>query len=79
VAELSAEERTTNASSHEDCSGGACGNGEIPDSCSMNREGVKQRPISMIGVGDMFSADAEEKDRLPAVSLQSLNQIETHI
>ncbi|KAJ4925147.1 hypothetical protein JOQ06_017884 [Pogonophryne albipinna] len=66
VAELSAEERTTNASSHEDCSGGACGNGEIPDSCSMNREGVKQRPISMIGVGDMFSADAEEKDRLPA-------------
>ncbi|XP_063768655.1 spermatogenesis-associated protein 13 isoform X1 [Eleginops maclovinus] len=71
VAGLCVEDRTANASSHEACSGGACGNGEIPVNCSMNRERMnrermKPRRVSVIGVGDVFPADAEEKDRLPA-------------
>ncbi|XP_074477690.1 uncharacterized protein spata13 isoform X1 [Sebastes fasciatus] len=70
VAELHAEERTAYTSLHKDCSGNdACGNGESPENCSMNREvqGMRQRPISVIGVVDLFSPDAEEKDdRLPS-------------
>lgn len=68
VAELHAEERT--ASLHKDCSGDdACGNGESPESCSMNGDvqARRQRPVSVIGVGDVFPPDAEEKDdRLPS-------------
>ncbi|XP_070708873.1 myosin-M heavy chain isoform X1 [Pempheris klunzingeri] len=70
VAELQAEERTAHTSLHKDCSGNdACGNGESPESCSMNGDvkAMRQRPISVIGVVDLFSPDAEEKeDRLPS-------------
>lgn len=75
VSELQAEERTAKTSLHKDCSGDdACGNGESPESCSMNGDvhGMRQRPISVIGVVDLFSPDAEEKDeRLPSVRLYS--------
>lgn len=71
MAELRADERTANASLHKDCSGDdACGNGESLESCSINGDvqARRQRPISVIGVGDVFSPDAEEKDdRLPSV------------
>ncbi|XP_044031598.1 uncharacterized protein spata13 isoform X2 [Siniperca chuatsi] len=70
VAVLHAEERTANTSLHNDCSGNdACGNGESPESCSMNGDvqGRRLRPISVIGVVDLFSPAAEEKDdRLPS-------------
>ncbi|TDG97297.1 hypothetical protein EPR50_G00224360 [Perca flavescens] len=70
VAEVHAEERTANTSLTKDCSGNyACGNGNIPENCSINGEvqGMRQRPISVIGAVDLFSSDAEEKDdRLPS-------------
>ncbi|KAE8279888.1 Spermatogenesis-associated protein 13 APC-stimulated guanine nucleotide exchange factor 2 [Larimichthys crocea] len=65
VAELRAEERTANALLHKDCSGDdSFENGESPESCSMNGDiqGRRQRPISVIGVVDLFPPDAEEKD-----------------
>ncbi|KAG8009454.1 Spermatogenesis-associated protein 13 [Nibea albiflora] len=65
VAELRAEERTADALLHKDCSAdGSFGNGESPESCSMNgdAQGRRQRPVSVIGVVDLFSPDAEEKD-----------------
>lgn len=70
VAELHDEGRTANTSLHRDCSGGdACGNGESRENCGINGDvqGTRQRPISVIGVVDLFSADTEEKDdRLPS-------------
>ncbi|XP_059182797.1 spermatogenesis-associated protein 13 [Centropristis striata] len=70
VAELHSEERTANTSLHKDCSGNDDrGNGESPENCSVNGDiqGMKQRPISVIGVVDLLSPDAEEKDdRLPS-------------
>ncbi|KAM9337202.1 uncharacterized protein spata13 [Symphorus nematophorus] len=70
VAELRAEERTANAPLHKDCSGDdVCGNGESPESCSMNGDvqSRKFRPVSVIGGVDLFAPDAEEKDdRLPS-------------
>lgn len=70
--ELRAEERTANASLHKDSSGDdMCASGESPESCNMNGDfqGLRHRPISVIGVGDLFPPDAEEKDeRLPSVS-----------
>uniref|UniRef100_UPI0037E7364D spermatogenesis-associated protein 13 isoform X2 n=1 Tax=Semicossyphus pulcher TaxID=241346 RepID=UPI0037E7364D len=71
VAELRAEERTAHASLHKDYSGNdSCGSGGSPESCGMSNgdaPGSRQRPISVIGVVDVFSADAEEKDgRLPS-------------
>ncbi|XP_054478713.1 uncharacterized protein spata13 isoform X1 [Anoplopoma fimbria] len=69
-AELHAEERTANTLLHKDCSGNeACGNGASPENRIANGdvEGVRQRPISVIGVVDLFSPDTEEKDdRLPS-------------
>ncbi|XP_034416086.1 spermatogenesis-associated protein 13 isoform X2 [Cyclopterus lumpus] len=78
VAELHAEERTANTSSHKDCSGSdACGNGESPENCSINVQGARHRPISVIGVVDLFSSDTEEKDdHLP--SLLSRPPIPSH-
>ncbi|XP_056289808.1 spermatogenesis-associated protein 13 isoform X2 [Pseudoliparis swirei] len=80
VAELRAEERTAHTASHQDGSGGeACGNGESPESGSVNGDvqGARQRPSSMIGVADLFSSDTEEKDgRLP--SLLSRPPIPSH-
>ncbi|XP_036934619.1 spermatogenesis-associated protein 13 isoform X2 [Acanthopagrus latus] len=68
--ELRAEERTANASLHKDSSGDdMCASGESPESCNMNGDfqGLRHRPISVIGVGDLFPPDAEEKDeRLPS-------------
>ncbi|XP_031706376.1 uncharacterized protein spata13 isoform X1 [Anarrhichthys ocellatus] len=70
VAELHAEGRTANTSFHKDYSGGdACGDGESRENCSINGDVqyTRQRPISVIGVVDLFSADTEEKDdRLPS-------------
>ncbi|XP_035856530.1 spermatogenesis-associated protein 13 isoform X3 [Sander lucioperca] len=70
VAVVHAEERTANTSLTKDCSGNdSCGNGDIPENCSINRDvqGMRQRPISVIGAVDLFSSDAEEKDdRLPS-------------
>ncbi|XP_051266462.1 spermatogenesis-associated protein 13 isoform X1 [Dicentrarchus labrax] len=68
VAELRAEERTANASLHKDSSGDdACGNEGSPESMNGDTQGRKLRPISVIGVVDLFSPDAEEKDdRLPS-------------
>ncbi|KAM8730805.1 spermatogenesis-associated protein 13 isoform 2-T2 [Acanthopagrus schlegelii] len=63
--ELRAEERTANASLHKDSSGDdMCASGESPESCNMNGDfqGLRHRPISVIGVGDLFPPDAEEKD-----------------
>lgn len=75
MAELRAEERTANALLHKDCSGDdSFENGESPESCSMNGDiqGRRQRPISVIGVVDLFPPDAEEKDdSLPSVSFYS--------
>ncbi|XP_071769828.1 uncharacterized protein spata13 [Centroberyx gerrardi] len=69
-AELHPEERTTNGTSHKDYSSkGRCENGDSPENCSMNGDiqSRRQRPISMIGVVDLFPPDAEEKeDRLPS-------------
>ncbi|KAK9527762.1 hypothetical protein VZT92_014296 [Zoarces viviparus] len=80
VAELHAEGRTANTSLLVDCSGGdACGNGESRENCGINGDvqGTRQRPISVIGVVDLFSADTEEKDdRLP--SLLSRPPIPSH-
>lgn len=77
---MHAEERTANTSLTKDCSGNdSCGNGDIPENCSINRDvqGMRQRPISVIGAVDLFSSDAEEKDdRLPSVSLYNLNLLE---
>uniref|UniRef100_A0A671TZF0 Spermatogenesis associated 13 n=1 Tax=Sparus aurata TaxID=8175 RepID=A0A671TZF0_SPAAU len=68
--ELRAEERTANASLHKDSSGDdMCASGESPESCNMNGDfqGLRHRPVSVIGVGDLFPPDAEEKDdRLPS-------------
>ncbi|KAM6908389.1 uncharacterized protein spata13 isoform 2-T2 [Lycodopsis pacificus] len=80
VAEVHAEGRTANPSLPRDCSGGdACGNGESRENCGVNGDvqGTRQRPISVIGVVDLFSADTEEKDdRLP--SLLSRPPIPSH-
>ncbi|XP_042366297.1 spermatogenesis-associated protein 13 isoform X2 [Plectropomus leopardus] len=65
VAELRAEDRTANTSLHKECSGNdTCGNGESPEDCTMSGDlqSMRQRPISVIGVVDLFPADAEEKD-----------------
>lgn len=72
MAELHAEERTANTSLHKDCSGNdVCGNGDSPESCSMNGD-VQGRRLRPVSVMDLFSPDAEEKDdRLPSVSLYS--------
>ncbi|XP_029313744.1 spermatogenesis-associated protein 13 [Cottoperca gobio] len=73
VAELRTEERTAHTSLHEDCGGNeACSNGDSPENCSMNRDvqGTKQRPISVIGVVDLFSPDEEKDDRLPSPLLR---------
>ncbi|TNN88880.1 Spermatogenesis-associated protein 13 [Liparis tanakae] len=73
-------ELTANTASHPDCSGGdACGNGESPESGSIDgdAQGARQRPVSMIGGSDLFSSDTEEKDgRLP--SLLSRPPIPSH-
>lgn len=70
VAELHAEGRTENASLHTDSSGNdGFGNGDSPDNCNMNGDiqGRRQRPVSAMGVVDLFSADGEEKeDCLPS-------------
>ncbi|CAK6972835.1 uncharacterized protein LOC128382472 isoform X1 [Scomber scombrus] len=70
VAERHAGQRTENASLHKDSSSNdECGNGESPESCTMNGniQGRRQRPISVMGVEDVYSADAEEKeDGLPS-------------
>lgn len=74
MAERHAGERTENASPHKDSSSNdKCGNGESPESCTMNGniQGGRQRPISVMGVEDMFSADVEEKDSLPSVGFHS--------
>ncbi|XP_041669981.1 spermatogenesis-associated protein 13 isoform X2 [Cheilinus undulatus] len=66
VAELCAGERTAKTSLHKDC--GSCninGNGESLESCNMSNgdvQGCRQRPVSVIGVVDLFSPDAVEKD-----------------
>nr|XP_046226784.1 spermatogenesis-associated protein 13 isoform X2 [Scatophagus argus] len=70
VAELRGEGRIANALLHKDCSGDdTCGDGESPESCSVNgdvQSTRQQRPVSVIGV-DLFSPDAEERDdRLPS-------------
>lgn len=80
VAELRDEERTANASLHKDCGvDDACANGESPDGCGANGDiqGRRQRPISVIGVEDLFSPDAEEKDDQPP-SLLSRPPIPSH-
>ncbi|XP_073344287.1 spermatogenesis-associated protein 13 isoform X1 [Pagrus major] len=70
VRELRAEDRTGNASLHKDSSGDdMCASGESPESCNVNGDfqGLRYRPISVIGVVDLFPPDAEEKDdRLPS-------------
>ncbi|XP_071341325.1 uncharacterized protein spata13 isoform X1 [Trachinotus anak] len=70
AAELHAEERTDTTSLHKDCSDNdTFGNGESPGNCSMNGDVQcrRHRPISVIGVVDVFPPDAEEKDdRLPS-------------
>ena len=80
MAELRAEGRTENASLHTDSSGNdGFGNGDSPENCTMNGDiqGRRQRPVSAMGVVDLFSADAEEKeDCLPSVSFHSLNPVE---
>ncbi|XP_076014230.1 spermatogenesis-associated protein 13 isoform X2 [Genypterus blacodes] len=70
VAELSAEDRTPNRTGHKDCSlKDTCENEENNETCSMNGDinGNRQRPLSVIGVVDLFPPDAAEKeDRLPS-------------
>ncbi|XP_034427863.1 spermatogenesis-associated protein 13 isoform X3 [Hippoglossus hippoglossus] len=70
VAEMRAAERTENASLHKDCSDDdMCVNRESPENSNMNGDGQcrRYRPISVIGAGDLFPPDAEEKeDRLPS-------------
>ncbi|XP_074549470.1 spermatogenesis-associated protein 13 isoform X1 [Halichoeres trimaculatus] len=71
VAELCSEERTANTLLHKDCSGNDInGDGESPESSGASNgdiQGCRQRPISVIGVGDMFSSDDQEKGgRLPS-------------
>ncbi|XP_023272679.1 uncharacterized protein LOC111662895 isoform X1 [Seriola lalandi dorsalis] len=70
VAELHAEERTENTSLHKDGSDNdTYGDGESPEKCSVNGDVQcrRYRPISVIGVVDVFPPDAEEKDdRLPS-------------
>ena len=72
---MRAEERTEHVSQHQDCSDDdTCVNRESPESSSMNGDGQcrRYRPISVIGAGDLFPPDAEEKeDRLPSVSCYS--------
>nr|XP_020455682.1 uncharacterized protein LOC109960135 isoform X2 [Monopterus albus] len=66
VAELPSEESTESVALHTDCSDiNACGHGGSPENCGMNGDiqGRRQRPISVIGVVDVLSADAEEKDQ----------------
>lgn len=67
---LHAEERTANTSLLKDYSGNnPCENGDSPEICTMNGDvqGNRQRPVSVIGVVDLFPPDAEEKDdRLPS-------------
>lgn len=71
-AELNAEDRTPNRTLRKDCSGkDRCENGESNENCSINGDinGNRQRPLSTIGVVDLFPPDAEEKeDSLPSVS-----------
>ncbi|XP_039982635.1 spermatogenesis-associated protein 13 isoform X2 [Xiphias gladius] len=70
VTELHAEESTENTSLHKHFSHNDTSvNGESPAHCSMNGDIQcrRQRPISVIGVVDVFPPDAEEKDdRLPS-------------
>ncbi|XP_029384666.1 uncharacterized protein spata13 [Echeneis naucrates] len=70
VTELHAEERTESTSLHRGCSDSdTYGSGEIPKNCSMNGDVQprRYRPISVIGVMDVFPSDAEEKeDQLPS-------------
>ncbi|CAJ1082189.1 uncharacterized protein spata13 isoform X1 [Xyrichtys novacula] len=66
VAELCSEDRTANASPHKDCSANNIReNGGSPGSCSESDgdvQGSRQRPVSVIGVVDLLSSDAEGKD-----------------
>lgn len=58
-----------------------CENGESPEICTMNGDvqGNRQRPVSVIGVVDLFPPDADEKDdRLPSVSLYRFNLLEAN-
>nr|XP_043885738.1 spermatogenesis-associated protein 13 isoform X2 [Solea senegalensis] len=67
VADLHVEERTENVSLHKECSDRTtCENGESPENCGMNGDVLctRLRPVSVIGVVDLFSPDAEEKDDL---------------
>ncbi|XP_019943070.2 spermatogenesis-associated protein 13 isoform X1 [Paralichthys olivaceus] len=70
VAEMHAEERTENVSPHKDCSDDdMCVNRESPENCGMNGDVQcrRHRPVSVIGAGDLFPPDAEEReDRLPS-------------
>ncbi|CAB1454416.1 unnamed protein product [Pleuronectes platessa] len=70
VAEMRAVERTENKSLDKSCSDDdTCVNRESPENSSMDGDGPcrRYRPISVIGAGDLFPPDAEEKeDRLPS-------------
>ncbi|XP_034561811.1 uncharacterized protein spata13 isoform X1 [Notolabrus celidotus] len=71
VAERCSEDRTANTSLQRDCSGSnISGNDGSLESCSVSNgdiQGCRQRPVSVIGAGDLYSPDAEEKDgRLPS-------------
>ncbi|KAM4606633.1 uncharacterized protein spata13 [Polymixia lowei] len=70
-AELHPEDRTTNGTPCQDYNSNVrCGGGDSPEDCSVNRDiqTRRQRPISVIGVAELFSPPgAEEKeDRLPS-------------
>ncbi|XP_054621918.1 spermatogenesis-associated protein 13 isoform X2 [Dunckerocampus dactyliophorus] len=70
VAELNPDERTANASIYNECSrNGVCGSRESVGMCSMNGNvpGRQQRPMSVMGVEDLFSPDTDEsEDHLPS-------------
>ncbi|XP_061569659.1 spermatogenesis-associated protein 13 isoform X2 [Cololabis saira] len=60
AAELLHEERTADTLLHKGC--GNHGNGNSPESSGIKGDVQKQRPISVAGAGDLFSADAELKE-----------------
>lgn len=65
VSELLTDERTPSTALPKDYSGrDECGSGE--SSINDDAQAPRQRPISMIGVLDLFPHDAEKEDHLPS-------------
>lgn len=64
VVEAGYEERTAEVRLHEN--GSSNGDRSNPETCSINGEDQRHRPVSVIGDVDLFAADTELKgDRLP--------------